>query len=255
MTLIYTQQDASQWATFSGDYNPIHFDLKKAQAMGLGGLTVHGMRALLDIKDHQDFSQGTEAYYRFIARLRHPVKCHTHYQIAKTQNQSQLIESATGLCCFSGKLEQTAPPIVQPGAADGHLTPDDILKMRQEYPFIKNIYEWSFLDAVLFRLIVQSPEILPAIKVKLPDLNATTLADIFRATPVVQTHHEILFSGQYLLPAPGANNFQYRMLPLLIMGDFAHGLVVRIAMQGHYDAIHSPITTAITLKLLPMAKP
>ena len=48
MTLLhYTLADARQWAAFSGDENPIHFDLAAAREMGAGQLSVHGMRALL----------------------------------------------------------------------------------------------------------------------------------------------------------------------------------------------------------------
>ena len=51
MTLLrYTLADAQQWAAFSGDENPIHFDYAAARAMGAGQLSVHGMRALLDVK-------------------------------------------------------------------------------------------------------------------------------------------------------------------------------------------------------------
>ena len=44
----YTLADANRWAEFSGDYNPIHFDLEQARLRG-EGLRVHGMRALLEI--------------------------------------------------------------------------------------------------------------------------------------------------------------------------------------------------------------
>ncbi len=49
-TLHYTLSDAQQWAMFSGDNNPIHFSLEAARAIGGSQLSVHGMRALLDVK-------------------------------------------------------------------------------------------------------------------------------------------------------------------------------------------------------------
>lgn len=252
MTLIYTLEHAHEWAEFSGDYNPIHFDVNKAKAMGIEGLTVHGMRALLDMKKSQDFPSDTADYYRFNARLRNPIKCHTEYKIVKTNNQCQLIENETDSCFFSARLERISPPVEQVTTKNLTLSADELLNIRREYPFMKNVCEWSFLDSVLFRLIVKSPEIFEAIKVKLPDLHAGTLTDIFREMPVVQTHHEIVFSRQFLLSSPGSNDFHYGMLPLLVVGDYKQGLVVRIAMQGYYFT-HSYITTAITLKLKPMA--
>lgn len=38
------------WAEFSGDYNPVHFDPQHAREAGLDGLIVHGMLALLPVK-------------------------------------------------------------------------------------------------------------------------------------------------------------------------------------------------------------
>jgi len=38
--LHYTLADAQQWAAFSGDENPIHFDLAAARQMGAGQLSV-----------------------------------------------------------------------------------------------------------------------------------------------------------------------------------------------------------------------
>lgn len=50
MPLHYTLSDAHGWAGFSGDYNPVHFDASWAKKQGAAHLSVHGMRALLDVK-------------------------------------------------------------------------------------------------------------------------------------------------------------------------------------------------------------
>ena len=38
------------WARFSGDFNPIHFDLEKARLAGSPAIIVHGMLPLLYVK-------------------------------------------------------------------------------------------------------------------------------------------------------------------------------------------------------------
>lgn len=42
--------EVEAWAKFSGDFNPIHFDLQRARSAGLDGLVVHGMLALMPVK-------------------------------------------------------------------------------------------------------------------------------------------------------------------------------------------------------------
>jgi len=48
--LAFGLAEAHEWAEFSGDLNPIHFDLQRARDAGLDGLVVHGMLVLLPIK-------------------------------------------------------------------------------------------------------------------------------------------------------------------------------------------------------------
>ncbi|WP_121497485.1 MaoC/PaaZ C-terminal domain-containing protein [Atlantibacter hermannii] len=50
MEWIYTPADALQWADFSGDDNPIHFDGTLSGSAQRMANSVHGMRALLDVK-------------------------------------------------------------------------------------------------------------------------------------------------------------------------------------------------------------
>ena len=42
--------EVQEWARFSDDFNPIHFDSQYAKGAGLDGLVVHGMLALLPVK-------------------------------------------------------------------------------------------------------------------------------------------------------------------------------------------------------------
>lgn len=104
----YSLNDAERWAEFSGDYNPIHFDLQQAQHLGQVQLTVHGMRAMLDIKYQLSTAllpllPGGE-FLRFNARLRQPVQCHTSYQLqlseAAGQVSGNLIDICSGESCL-----------------------------------------------------------------------------------------------------------------------------------------------------------
>jgi hypothetical protein len=47
----FCSESVQTWADYSGDYNPIHFDEKVADAaIGKGGRVVHGMLAMLPLK-------------------------------------------------------------------------------------------------------------------------------------------------------------------------------------------------------------
>lgn len=50
MNRTYTQRDITDWAGFSGDYNPVHFDQDIARKNGLNDIIVQGMLALQQSK-------------------------------------------------------------------------------------------------------------------------------------------------------------------------------------------------------------
>jgi hypothetical protein len=48
--IVFSAADAERWAAFSGDRNPIHFDIEQARLLDADRLVVHGMVALLPIR-------------------------------------------------------------------------------------------------------------------------------------------------------------------------------------------------------------
>ena len=50
--IVFSTADAERWAAFSGDRNPIHFDIEQARLLDADRLVVHGMVALLPIRQH-----------------------------------------------------------------------------------------------------------------------------------------------------------------------------------------------------------
>ncbi|MBQ5176568.1 hypothetical protein C6378_14505 [Acinetobacter pittii] len=51
MNLKFIESDLEQWAQLSSDRNPIHFDEVFAKKNGLDGCIVHGMLAMLPMKE------------------------------------------------------------------------------------------------------------------------------------------------------------------------------------------------------------
>ncbi|CNI75711.1 MULTISPECIES: MaoC/PaaZ C-terminal domain-containing protein [Yersinia] len=262
----YSLSDAERWAAFSGDYNPIHFDLRHAQHLGQEQLTVHGMRAMLDIKYQLStalLSAVPDAdFLRFTARLRQPVLCHTPYQLQLSQVPGQvsgnLKSSGNGENCFNSKL-RSAPTLVQtdnePWAT---LSADDVYQLSQQFPGdVSQPAEcWGFFDALLFKLLVAAPETLAMAKQVLPGIQAETLIDIFKSVPVIQTHHDVHFSTDLLrINHPQLfvrSALHYAIEPTLIVGNSDDGWVLRSAIQARTD-IGPLMTTAVTLKTWPLA--
>ncbi|MGE4802719.1 MaoC/PaaZ C-terminal domain-containing protein [Yersinia hibernica] len=262
----YNLSDAERWAEFSGDYNPIHFDLQHAQRLGLQQLTVHGMRAMLDIKYQLSAALlpllPPVEFLRFNARLRQPVQCHTSYQLqvgeAAGQASGNLIDIGSGESCFTGKL-RSAPALVQ---ADQQpwvcLAADDVFQLSQQFSgdASQPAECWGFFDALLFKLLVAAPQTLATAKQVLPGIEAETLIDVFKSVPVIQTHHDVHFSAD-LLRINNPNIFvrsalHYAIEPTLIVGNPDDGWVLRAAIAARSD-LGPLITTAVTLKTWPSA--
>ena len=49
--IAFCRRDVENWAAFSGDYNPIHFDLERVRKLGLEQLVVHGMLGIMPVKN------------------------------------------------------------------------------------------------------------------------------------------------------------------------------------------------------------
>ncbi len=265
MNLNYTLRDAEEWAAFSGDYNPIHFDLQHVRKMGAEHLSVHGMRAMLDMKRHLSAALLAAApeqeFYAFSTRMRRPVLCQTpyHLQIADSGASvtGKLLDSATQESCFSSKLASARPLMLENCGQEHSLTLAEILTLAQQFPGKASdiTQTWGFFDALLFQLLVKSPETLATLTTALPELTAATLIDVFAQIPVVQTHHETHFSAKFFTSSPHFHieeRLRYAIQPMLIMGDKNSGFVLRAVIQARTQ--QQPLmTTAVTLKTWPLA--
>lgn len=78
MQFSFGMDEVKKWAKFSCDYNPIHFNLEDAKRAGLDALILHGMLALLPVKQavskeylqQNDFDAG---WMKFRALFRNPI--------------------------------------------------------------------------------------------------------------------------------------------------------------------------------------
>ncbi|WP_306455838.1 hotdog family protein [Serratia fonticola] len=265
MILNYTLRDAEEWAAFSGDYNPIHFDLQHVRKMGADQLSVHGMRAMLDMKRQLSAallaSPPEHDFYVFSTRMRRPVLCQTPYDLLIGANGKQitgeLLDCATQKNCFNSKLTAGRPLELAACNHEHALTVTEVMALCQPFPgqALEATQAWSFFDALLFQLLVKSPETLAALATALPELQAATLIDVFAQIPVVQTHHETHFSARLFTPTAlfeSEDRLYYHIQPMLIIGDRSNGFVLRAVIEARTQQ-YPLLVTSVTLKTWPLA--
>jgi len=258
MIYHYSLHDANRWALFSGDYNPIHFNIVHARRQGLEHLAVHGMRAMLDMKSlltQRLLAQTPEAaFYRFSARLRKPLHCGFPYRLHLEESGGRFIgrmqDASDSSECFSARLAPAAP--LEALSASVANTP---LTAREEiFPGEANTPAgyWGFLDAVLFQHLLASPELLQMVNAVEPAFQAASMMAVFSRLPVVQTHHDVLFSAELFIAKPLAT-LRYAILPTQVLGDKAQGLVVSAGIQAWVQPDRPLMATTLTLKTQPLA--
>ena len=269
-TLRYSLSDAERWAAFSGDYNPIHFDAAEAQRLGLAGLCVHGMRAMLDMKSALSTSREkhgvTADGLMFTSRLREPVLCDTLYQLPvretlrddRVQLSASLRHAQTQQASISSKLTPTQALELSPVTQVNTLGAQELATLHTQFLAVGSpvVPPWSFLDAVLFRQLVNAPQTLETVHSLLPSVHATRLGDVFTLVQVVQTHHETHFSPRLLTQTeqePRFGAIHYAILPTLVMGEKQRGLVLLAGIQAWQDA-EPLMSVAVTLKTGPLTE-
>lgn len=268
MSFIYSLRDAEEWAKFSGDDNPIHFDHAEAKRLGLDGLCVHGMRAMLDIKTALSARMENDASgavgFSFISRLREPVLCDEPYQLAlsETVRRGQMQVSgnllgkdASAQASISSKLTGAGGVNLTPVTQTFSLSDETLTSFYQDFPHSgKHVAVWSYMDAVLFRQLVQSPDTLDTVRSILPEVRATRLSEVFSQVQVVQTHHETCFSRSLLAAGTEkacCEGFDYAVLPTLVTGDKHSGLILLASLQA-WRGEDPLMTVTVTLKTGPL---
>lgn len=92
MKYKFNKNSLQEWANFSGDYNPIHFEKLKARQIGLDNLAVHGMLAMLPLKQYTTslfMKQQLEGYVWY-SSLRAPLDIDKEYQLSLKNTDSKI---------------------------------------------------------------------------------------------------------------------------------------------------------------------
>lgn len=256
-TLCYTMKDANDWAEFSGDYNPIHFDLAWVQARGGNHLSVHGMRALLDVKhfSSQQFLQATfeaDQAIKCVIRIRYPLWNNVKYPlVAGNKLGSSAILMTGGQKCITCNLSSTDRTALIQTQDTQYICANDVLNMQKTFNSrFSKLPLWIFLDAIVFKHLIENENILKGNHLTDWFPKNANLKDIFAHYSVVQTHQEVQFDPIFLQPDPFSGKsdaIKIGIQPEIVTGDIHSGLLVCIQIVAEYQ--HKLLSNSITLKI------
>jgi hypothetical protein len=115
--LSFPQPWIEQWAEFSGDRNPIHFDAGQARRLGSADVIAHGMLVLLFVKETLSRAlpavAAGEGWLSFRSRLRNPVVRNEPTVLEMVPRREGLAFTLTGQgrpSLITGSLAPTATP-------------------------------------------------------------------------------------------------------------------------------------------------
>lgn len=233
LTLSFGMPAVEQWAQFSSDRNPIHFDLAHARAAGLDALIVHGMLAMMPMKEGAAQAVAPDGWMKFRTLLRNPI-AHDRDVVFTTKPAAGGI--AFRLHDTTGKTEHFRGTYGRVGDPSGQLHGDTprgkpLARVRLDrffatYPHVRE--RWIALDAVVFSEFMRTR--LHVLE-QLADAHMLRLSGGAPASRVVvQSSHTVTFDAAFFEAPADAdqwNNLTHALLTpeLLASGNQIGGVV------------------------------
>jgi hypothetical protein len=226
LTLSFDMPAVEQWAQFSSDRNPIHFDLAHARAAGLDALIVHGMLAMMPMKEAAAQAVAPDGWMKFRTLLRNPI-AHDRDVVFTTKPAAGGI--AFRLLDAAGKREHFRGTYGRVGDPSGQLQGDtprgkpleraQIDRFFATYPHVRE--RWIALDAVVFSEFMRS---------RLHVLERLAHAHMLRLSGgapasrvVVQSSHTVTFDAAFFEASPAADQWKQLTHALLTPELLASG--------------------------------
>lgn len=255
--MTYDGFHAKRWAHFSGDYNPIHFDLLAVAKLNQTALVAHGMRVLADVQNelinHSGiFSATYSSPVKFSAKFEKPVSCGTMYSLrhndGETKTTFKLIDSSTGITHIRGTISQANYPTINDVIAERVLSKEYQDEVVALWPAdIEKNYA-VFLSSVMFRELFRTKDLFPA-----DFLNKCTpvhsLSALLSQEHVLQTHYD--FYCHSSLFYRGGQKIEDLCLSIarpLITGDADYGWLIQVQVAAK-EKQNTLMQMSVTLKV------
>jgi len=157
MELSFNAEQIEDWASFSGDRNPIHFDEAAAAKLGVDRVVAHGMLALLPVKQHLAEISANDASYwtQFKALFKAPILRDDVVTLTTRDRPSKVsfkVNSGEKNQHLIGNMSQIDPKL---WASDSSIydIPDEEIrdKFDRFYSVFKPGFDhWIWLDGLIF---------------------------------------------------------------------------------------------------------
>lgn len=167
MDIQFCETELQDWARFSGDFNPIHFDEQVAiDSFGLDGVVVHGMLAMLCLKGSLlQAVWGDEGWIRWQAFIKRAMPLNGRFRISAGEPgvgrtvKFSLADIDHGHKNIFGNCgEVDLDTADYPEAPRYEIDPERVRELRamfaEIYPEVDNLC--AFLDALVFAEYIQN---------------------------------------------------------------------------------------------------
>lgn len=258
--LMYDSGHAERWACFSGDYNPVHFDLTAAAELNQQGLIAHGMRVIADIKNRLLIQEEYKAHQhsqmiKFSAKFEKPVICGTKYffysQLCDKKTVFNLVDHSTDSVRIRGYISQAVPPKSDDFISSRIVTWDSQEKTSFGWPAeIEKNYA-TFISSLMFRELLKS-QVLFTVDFIHEGTHIHSLPDVLLCKKVLQTHYELYCSPALIM----RNAWNDEVLSIsiekpFITGNESYGWIVQVKVVAKVNEevqMHMSVTLKISEK-------
>lgn len=207
-TWQFDHSKIASWAKFSGDFNPIHFDIEKAMKAGSDSIIVHGMLPLLHVK--QDISNRHAESEHFNQWLN--IKCRLKSPLQRDARHEFFVRDAGSKGKFSiheiGKPEElvqgnySALESVEPGDCTETISVDPttinqkLAQFSRLFPSIDDL--WIAIDSLVFSRFFESE--IPFVLAKQNNMvkDAKNQTELMNLALTIQTFHTVQISPELL---------------------------------------------------------
>jgi len=205
--LDFYQDQIADWATLSGDYNPIHFDETHARQVGLNGIVVHGMLPLMHIKNKiadEIELQEENKWVTIKAIFRQPVERFLIYVLeTKTHKERcrfSLRATEDGNQVISGAVYHDKPDINAALPLESFVIDTDRFCMKKTiftklYPSFDKT--WLLFDTITFSEFINNEIPFIAMKNLLRLNGASSQNDLMKKSRTLQTSHMITIEPSF----------------------------------------------------------
>ena len=239
MDLRFDSHDIEAWARLSGDRNPIHFDREAALRMNAADVVVHGMLAMLPIKQAlgraaaAEPGQDAAPWIHFKSLLKAPVLRDRDVSLALVPRVGRTafkLRPCTGDAeHFIGSARRIEPPAWDSDAQRITLPVGETAAWLHQFEggLGKQLDRWVALDALVFgdfvryRLGTVFDRLGPALRLDDP----LDLIHALTSHLLVQTTHQTVFAGELCLAGalPPVVDYQIDNIDLVESDDEAVG--------------------------------